>query len=189
MSWFVLGAWVARVLLVAAIVERVVAGDGLGAAALGLFTVLSFVYVLADDDLPSVFDLLVALAALLNAFGFVFHLYKRIPYYDNLAHATTIFTLSLAFYFLIYRDSQARERRWVMALSVFTFGAALGELWEIVEWSAESILDTNVVFGLIDTETDLITNSTAALVAAVVGVVVRSTVHGRARRPAARHSS
>lgn len=187
MSWYVGGAWLARVLLVAAIVERVVAGDGLGAAALGLFTVLSFAWLLADDRLPDVFDLLVALAALLNAFGFVFHFYKRIPYYDNLAHATTIFTLTLAYYFLIYRDSQARESRWVMAVSVFALGAAVGELWEIVEWSAEKILNKNVVFGLDDTVTDLITNSTAALVAAIVAVVIRARVHGGV--PASAHDS
>lgn len=172
-DWNRLLSWAMRLLLVGFLVQRLVVGDWVAAATLTVFLVLSFAYLLRADHLPSPFDTMVAAAALLNAFGFAFDLWKKIPFYDNAAHAVTIFAVTLAFFYLVYREPIGRSRPHVMAVAVFTFGVTIGALWEIVEWSAEVILDKEVVFGEADTATDLITNSLAALAAAALALAIR----------------
>jgi VanZ family protein len=142
-----------------------------GVLAMALFLALSFAYLLRSDRLPNVFDGLAALAALLDAMGFVFDYYQRVPLYDEVAHAITIFSFTLAFFYLVYREEVPR-RHWVMAVAVFTSGVALASLWEIAEWTTGRILDTEVVFGLDDAITDLMANSVGALAAAIVALRV-----------------
>ncbi len=171
-TWYRFAAWVIRLVLVAAMVQQIVVGDVVGALAMALFLVLSFAYLLRDDRLPTAFDALVVVAAVLNALGFVFNFYKRIVAYDNVAHAVTIFAITLAFFFLVYRDTLTGTGRLPMATAVFTFGVTVGALWEIAEWTTGQIFDIRVIFGLKDAITDLITNSVAALVAAGVALVM-----------------
>ena len=178
-KWYRALSWAIRLLLAGYVVERLVAGDWLGAGSLALFLVLSFAYLLREEGLPNVFDALVSIAAVLNAFGFVFHLYEKVPAYDNVAHACTIFAVTLVFYELVYHDALYETPRHILLLSVFSFGTAVGAVWEIIEWSVEVIFDIQVVFGLDDTATDLITNSTAALLAALVGLFTRRREHSR----------
>lgn len=47
-------------------------------------------------------------------------------------------------------------------------GVTLGSLWEIAEWTIGRIFDVEVVYGLSDAITDLITNSCGAVAAALV---------------------
>lgn len=172
-KWYGPLTWLLRILIAGFVVERLLAGNFVDATALSLFLLLSFGYLLRQEHLPNLFDVLVATSALLNAFGFVFSLYKEIPFYDNVAHALTIFAVTLAFFYLIYRDSFDTTRGVVMATAVFTFGVTIGALWEVMEWTAELVLDANVVFGLDDTMTDLITNTVGALAAALIALIVR----------------
>lgn len=184
-NWFRWGAWGIRLMLVGALVNQVVEADAVGALATGLFIVLSFGYLLREDRLPNVFDLFVALAALLNASGFVFDFYRRVPLFDEVAHAVTVFALSLAFFELVYRENTESWRRLTVSVAIFTFGVTIGALWEIAEWSTGRFFDTTVVFGLSDAITDLMANSVGALVAAIVAQ--RTQVAGgrsaRAGRP------
>lgn len=181
-TWYRFAAWVIRLVLVAAMVQQIVVGDVVGALAMALFLVLSFAYLLRDDRLPTAFDALVVVAAVLNALGFVFNFYKRIVAYDNVAHAVTIFAITLAFFFLVYRDTLTGTGRLPMATVVFTFGVTVGALWEIAEWTTGQIFDIRVIFGLKDAITDLITNSVAALVAAGVALVMAGRRSGEQER-------
>lgn len=169
--WYSIAAWLVRAVLVAALLHQAVAGDWVGVLSMTLFLALSFAYLLRSEHLPNAFDVLVALSALLNALGFVLDYYQRLRLYDEAAHAVTVFAVTLAFFYLVYRD-EAPRRRWVMAVAVFTFGVALGSLWEIAEWVTGRILGTAVVYGLDDAVTDLISNSVGALVAALVALRV-----------------
>jgi hypothetical protein len=173
LSWYLWGARTIRIVLGVAVVEQLVAGDAVGALSLVLFFGLSFAYLLREDRLPNLFDLLFAFSALLNAFGFVFDLYRGVVLYDEVAHAVTIFSLTLAFFFLFYRDAVPHLRTLAMVTAVFTFGVTVGSLWEISEWTTGQLFDANVVFGLSDAITDLIANSVGALVAAFVALGVR----------------
>lgn len=175
-AWYARAAWAVRAVLGLALIEELVTGDVVGVLSMALFIVLSFAYLLRDERLPNVFDALVALAAILNAFGFVFDLYRGVTLYDEVAHAITIFSITLAFFFLVYRDAVPGARRLAMATAVFTFGVTVGSLWEIAEWSTGRVFDANVVFGLSDAITDLIANTVGALVAAIVALALRGRV-------------
>jgi VanZ family protein len=166
-------ALAARVLLGLALAWLLLSGNVVGTLAVAVFLVLSFAYLLRDERLPNVFDLLFSLSALLNAFGFVFNLYRRIMLYDEAAHALTIFAVSLAFFFLFYRDTVPHQRAIAMATAVFTLGVTAGSLWEISEWATGRLFGVEVVYGLSDAITDLIANSLGALVAALVALAIR----------------
>ena len=68
-----------------------ITGQVAGFLIVGLFFALSFAYRLREDRLPNSFDLFVAVAALLNAFGFAFNFYTRLWLYDEAAHASTVY--------------------------------------------------------------------------------------------------
>lgn len=179
-DWHRLLSWAMRLLLVGFLVERLVVGDLVAAGTLTVFLVLSFAHLLRADHLPTPFDTLVATAALLNAFGFAFDLYRAIPHYDDVAHAVTVFAVTLAFFYLVYREPFGRDRAAVTAVAVFTFGVTIGALWEILEWTAEVTFDHNIVFGEDDTATDLIANAVGALAAAGLALAIRDR-HPRRR--------
>jgi len=163
----------ARVLLGLALVWELISGDPVGALSIGLFIGLSFVYLLREERLPNLFDMLVALSALLNAFGFVFDLYRAVPLYDEVAHAVTVFSLTLASFYLFYRDAIPPAQRLAMATAVFTLGVTAGSLWEVAEWTTGYVFAINVVFGLGDAMSDLVANSVGALVAAIIALALR----------------
>lgn len=173
-------AWVIRAVLALALAWELLALDPVGVLSVAFFIVLSFAYLLRDEKLPNVFDALVAVSALLNAFGFVFDLFDGPVLYDEVAHTVTIFSLTLASFFLVYRDAVPTARALAMGTAVFTFGVTAGSLWEIAEWTTGQVFGITVVFGLSDAITDLIANSVGALAAAFVALAI----DGRAKRPA-----
>lgn len=176
-------AWAIRVFLGLALVWELIAADVIGTLSIALFIALSFAYLLREERLPSVFDILVALSALLNAFGFVFDLYRSVTLYDEVAHAVTIFSLTLAFFFLFYRNAVPSARALAMTTAVFTFGVTIGSLWETAEWTTGQIFGIEVVFGLSDAITDLMANSAGALAAALVALAISKRGGGSRRSP------
>lgn len=161
-----------RVVLALALAWLLIGGQFVGFLIVALFFALSFAYRLREDRLPNAFDLFVALAALLNAFGFAFNLYTRLRFYDEAAHAFTVFALTLALFFLFYKD-RVPERA-ALATAVFTFGMAAGAIWELVEWTTGLVFGTRVNSGLDDAMTDLLANGAGALVAAIFALAGRS---------------
>lgn len=142
------------------------------ALALVLFLAASFVFVSRDDRLPTLFDFLFVLAALLNAGGWVWGLFYPPGPYDEVTHAFTIFAFTLAFSFLVYRPLLAvfRQHRLLYLLTIASFGIAIGALWEVAEWSAGKILGIEVIESLDDTITDLVMDSLGAAFAAVTSL-------------------
>lgn len=121
-----LGFSIARLLLEGAVAESIIVIVFLG---------LSFAYLLRDDQRPTLFDLMFALAALLAAIGYAFGFMESVAYYDKFTHAFVTFAVSLAFFFLFYAGDVPRRRVVPLATSVFTLGVTVGALWEIFEWS------------------------------------------------------
>ena len=72
--------------------------------------------------------------ALAGALGYAFDLFGEIVPYDELTHAFTTFSVSLAFYFLFYGGAVPEGRAVALATSVFTLGVTVGAYWEIFEW-------------------------------------------------------
>lgn len=163
-------AWIGQGLLALAIVVVAVQGQWQQALTLALFLGASLIFVVQDDKLPPLFDFLFVLAALLNAAGWVWGLFNVPGLYDEIVHAYTIFALTLAFSFLVYRSMLTifRQHTILYLITIASFGMALGALWEVAEWSAEKILSTQVIPSLDDTIVDLIMDTLGAISAAVL---------------------
>ena len=155
---------VALCVLLAALVAL---GDVTAALIVAVFLALSFAHLLRSDRRPAVFDVLFALAALAGALGYAFDLFGEIVPYDELTHAFTTFSVSLAFYFLFYGGAVPEQRAVALATSVFTLGVTVGAYWEIFEWFFVG------KFTMADTIGDLLVDSAGALAAALVALALR----------------
>jgi hypothetical protein len=165
-------AWVGQGLLGLAVAVVTAQGQWQNALTLALFLGASLIFVVKDDRLPPLFDVLFVVAALLNAAGWVWGLFNAPGPYDEIVHTYTIFALTLAFSFLVYRPMLTvfRQHKVLYLVSITSFGIALGALWEVAEWSAEQILATQVIPGLDDTISDLIMDTLGAVLAAFLSL-------------------
>lgn len=130
-------AWIGIALLVPAIVTAIVMEKWWGILMLAAFLIASIAFVAFEDRLPALFDLLFVAAALVNALGWAFDLYTRVPGYDDVAHAFTIFAVTLSLGFLAYHSVRAhfRGRGTLYVLAIASFGLSVGALWEMIEWA------------------------------------------------------
>lgn len=167
-----IAAWIGQALLAVAVILAMGQGKWQNALALALFLAASFVFVTRDARLPTLFDFLFVLAALLNAGGWVWGLFYPPGPYDEITHAFTIFAFTLAFSFLVYRSMLPvfRQHKFLYLLTIASFGIAIGALWEVAEWLAGRILLTEVIESLDDTITDLIMDSLGAALAALTSL-------------------
>ncbi len=156
-----------RVALFALLVALLIMGDITAALIVAVFLVLSFAHLLRSERRPAVFDVVFALAALAGALGYAFDLFGEIVPYDELTHAFTTFSVSLAFYFLFYGGAVPEQRAVALGSSVFTLGVTVGAYWEIFEWFFVG------KYTMADTISDLLVDSAGALVAALVALVLR----------------
>lgn len=156
-------AWAGIVLLTVALAVVALRGSWLGALLLTAFLIASITFVLLEDRLPAVFNLLFVIAALLNAAGWVWEFYGRIPGYDEIAHFFTAFAVTLALGYPVLRtliSAGAGGRQTFFFLVVASFGVTLGAFWEIFEW-AVGIPEVNPVVDITMNSLGAITASTA----------------------------
>jgi hypothetical protein len=156
-----------RVALFALLAALLIMGDITAALIVAVFLALSFAHLLRSERRPAVFDVVFALAALAGALGYVFDLFGEIVPYDELTHAFTTFSVSLAFYFLFYGGAVPERRAVALGSSVFTLGVTVGAYWEIFEWFFVG------KYTMADKISDLLVDSAGALVAALVALVLR----------------
>ena len=175
-------AWFLQGLLALAIIVVLIQGKWLPALTLGGFLLVSFLFVKFEHKLPSIFDLIFMIAALINAGGWAWDLYNKPGPYDEIAHFFTVFAITLAFGFLLYRELMESfySRRWLFVLTIASLGLALGALWETIEWLSDFVIPKQIVSGLFDTETDLILDGLGALLAALLNLRGLNELHGRA---------
>lgn len=176
--FFRIGAWIGAAVLLVAALAALILGDVRAAVVLGLFLVAAAGFLATRDRLPSLFDLLFVLAALVNAAGFAFGWYEAVPGYDEGAHAFTTFAVTLAFGSLAYgKMTRAfREHRAIFAVAIASLGTAVGALWEIAEWGFDRLFSTGLLGGIDDTISDLAFDAAGATVAALVSAWL---LHGR----------
>jgi hypothetical protein len=167
-----IAAWVGQIVLGVAVLAAVVQGNWVNAAALAGFLIVSLVFVVKDDRLPTLFDFLFVVAALLNAGGWVWRLFYQPGPYDEITHAFTTFAITLALSFLVYRSMLTvfRQHKVLYLLTIASFGIAIGALWEVAEWTAGKILAMEVIESLDDTIVDLIMDSLGAGLAALISL-------------------
>ncbi len=156
-----------RGLLCLLLAALVILGDLTAALIVAVFLALSFAHLLRSDRRPTVFDVLFALAALVGALGYAFDLFGEVVPYDEMTHAFTTFSVSLAFYFLFYGGAVPERRAVALGTSVFTLGVTVGAYWEIFEWFFVGH------YTMADTIGDLLVDSAGALAAALVALALR----------------
>lgn len=168
------GAWIGQTLLAIATIAAMGQGNWSNAIVLALFLIASIAFMVKDDRLPTLFDLLFAIAAVLNAGGWVWKWFDVIGPYDEIVHGFTTFALTLALSFVVYRPlfSIFSSHRFLYLITIVSFGLAIGGLWEICEWLAGKILSIQVISSLDDTVTDLIMDTIGAVLAALLSLWV-----------------
>lgn len=171
-------AWVGVMLIAGAIVVALLQAKFIGALTLVGFLIAAIGFILLDDQLPNLFDLLFVLAALLNAGGWVWDLFHLPGPYDEITHAYTTFALTLALSFLVYGAllTSFYDHRLVFVLAIASFGISIGAIWEVTEWLI------GVIDNLQDTLMDLVMDSIGALLAALFSLVaLQERVQGNRR--------
>jgi hypothetical protein len=165
-------AWIGQALLTIFVIAAAVQSKWSNALGLAVFLVASFVFVIRDDKLPTLFDFLFVLAALLNATGWVWNLFGMPGPYDEIVHAYTTFAITLALSFLVYGSmlNIFRNHTLLYLVTITSFGIAIGALWEVTEWSAGKILNTQVIESLDDTIIDLVMDTIGAGLAALISL-------------------
>ena len=99
--------------------------------------------------------------------------YDRFFWWDAVLHIASGVVLSFAAFlvlFTLYRDKKLKASPFIIALFTFSFGLALGGVWEIFEFAVDQIFGTNMQRnGLSDTMWDLIVDAIGSLAIAWVG--------------------
>jgi len=174
MNWkgYRIAAWIGQALLVIAIDVVLMQGQWLAATTLAGFLVISYLFVAFERKLPTLFDLIFVIAALINAGGWAWDLYNQPGPYDEIAHFYTIFAITLAVGFLLYGElmESFATHRVLFVITIASLGIALGALWEVTEWLADFATPKQIVSGLVDTITDIILDSGGAIVAAFLNL-------------------
>jgi hypothetical protein len=174
LNWhgFRTAAWGGMGLLAAALLLVVGQGKWVQAATLGGFLGVALLFVRRERQLPTLFDVIFVGAALINAVGWAWNLFDQPGLYDEVAHAFTMFAITLALGFLLYNElMHGFYAHWVMfVVTIASMGIAIGALWEVVEWLADFVIPMQIVAGLSDTVTDLILDSAGAVLAAMLNL-------------------
>lgn len=164
------------------------AGDLHGAVNLAVAGVA--VLVARVVNLPRLYDLCFVLAMVLTGWGEALGLYDALPWYDNLVHflvpllGAPVVYIAMARLDVLPDPKDETHGRHYVGIFVVTlaFGLAIGAVWEIVEWSSDRILGSQLSLGNADTIGDLVADGLGALVGAVLLVVWSSYGWGSVRR-------
>lgn len=170
-------SYIGIILLGLAALVVLIRGDWWGAALLGAFLLASVLFVAFEDKLPALFDTLFVVAAIINAAGWVWGLYKSVWGYDEIAHFFTTFAVTLAVgYLVLYvMREHFRQHRLHYIVVVTSFGVTLGAWWEVIEFFLLKELN--------DPVGDIIVDSLGALTAgALAAWALTREVPGSAQR-------
>lgn len=127
---------------------------------------------------PPGFGMLAVIFVFASLFlGEVHGYYLRFWWWDVVLHTAAGFMLGLLGFLLVYvlnekEDIELHMKPGFVALFAFMFAVGIGALWEIFEFSMDTLFGLNMQkSGLVDTMWDLIVDVTGALLTAVLGYV------------------
>jgi hypothetical protein len=124
--------------------------------------------------LPVEFELVIILFIYTSLFlGEVKSYYAKLWWWDIVLHTGSGLALGLAGFLIMYtldRKSMIKASPVWIAIFSFSFGVAIGAIWEIFEFSMDVFFNLNMQkSGLTDTMLDLIVDSLGALIVSVIG--------------------
>ena len=169
-------AWAGVILQAAALVFVVVSQRWGGLPTIGIFFVLSLLFLLMKEHVPSLISFLVVVAAIVNAGGWAwewFHLVwfdEFVHAFSSLAVVAALLCMAWGWGWLTHPGSTGRVVLMAMAL-----GLGLGILWEIVE-------ATFVSLTLVDTISDIVLD---VIGAALGGLLADFAMQGKRHQPRA----
>jgi uncharacterized membrane protein YjdF len=123
-------------------------------------------------DLPRPFDLAFILAMALTGWGEALRLYDRFGFYDVFVHFLVPLFGAPCVYIALARldtlpdpaDASDSKRHLAGIFAVtLALGLAIGAVWEIVEWTSDQTLGSNLPLGEQDTIGDLVADGAGAL--------------------------
>ena len=153
-------AWAGVAIQVIALIGVLFLERWSGAVSLMVFLGLSVAFLLSQDRVPSLLDLLVVLAALVNALGWSFNLFDEFTFYDELVHFFAPFAISATLGYLAWRQGLPGTRPFSAPFltGVTVAGLVLGIVWEVLE-----LTFVNLTWG--DTTVDLVMDTAGAALA------------------------
>jgi hypothetical protein len=124
--------------------------------------------------LPLEFEVLLNVFIFASIFlGEVGGFYTRFWWWDAVLHTSSGLALGFIGFLILYslyRADRLDARPALIAVFSFCFALALGVLWEVFEFAADSIVGSDMQkSGLVDTMWDLIVDAVGALIAAISG--------------------
>ena len=124
-------------------------------------------------SIPWLLELLIFWALFLHVAGGVLDLYDRFDNWDTVTHFVSAFmlgvvALTIIYLMHVYWDGLTMDVRAIMILTV-VIGAFLGVIWEVIEWSTDTVFGTMEQHGLDDTMKDLVMDMVGAMLAALLG--------------------
>ena len=125
-------------------------------------------------DMPDIFEIIFLVFIYSSIFlGEVQQFYSIFWWWDLFLHTLSGFTLGIIGFlilYMLYQDKKFKASPILIVIFGFSFAVAIGSIWEIFEFTMDSILGFNMQkSGLIDTMSDLIVDAIGAAVAAFVG--------------------
>lgn len=128
----------------------------------------------AEIDVPPSF--LTAIVIFVGAtlfMGEVLDFYTRFWWWDIAMHGGSAIGFGLIGFvavFMMFQGDRYAAPHWAIAVFAFAFALSIGTLWEILEFSMDRTVGTNMQkSGLMDTMTDLIVNTIGAALGAASG--------------------
>jgi hypothetical protein len=124
--------------------------------------------------LPVELNFWIVLALFLHVVGGFSGFYNTVPGWDHLTHMMSASLIgALGFVVVVVIDKYVESidlPRPFLAFFILMFTMAMGVLWEIMEFTNDSIAHTRLQYGLADTMLDLLFDGFAGFVVAILGV-------------------
>lgn len=141
--------------------------------------------------LPRLFDLAFIVVMALTGWGEALRFYDRFEYYDVFVHVLVpllgapVAYIALARLDVLPDPSDARgSRRHLAGIFVVTLalGMAVGAAWEVLEWTSDEVLGSELTGGEEDTIGDLVADTVGAIGGGILLVVWTTSGWGTVRR-------
>lgn len=161
-GWRYAGFVLAAIALIAA-VYLALQGRWVDTGVMAGFVAAAVVFAMWRDRLPSLFTFLFALAATINAAGYVFNLFATPFWFDEFVHVITPFAIVAALAWLLIKrdDAYPVKNSGGYLIKIVLVGVLVGLLWEGFEWLVGIIGTSRDT--LIDLAMDMIGSVLAAL--------------------------
>ncbi len=125
-------------------------------------------------NVPWLFDFLIVLALYMHTGGVVFRWYETYPFWDIILHLlgpAIIALLGFSIVYILYFIKKINLSIPMIALFAFMFSLGISTLWEIGEFTTDSLIGTNSQPSLEDTNWDLIFNTLSAFIVSLLGMI------------------